>query len=134
MVIHFAFGHVNSFVIYFYTRALTDGGYTHPSYTLLMVSVVLVACFHVGYVSRIFMLLGHQSMKWNLVRCIRLLGVYLCIMAIVSVVQWGLVYLVIGTGPFVPLDKMPVIACVIIGVSLFFHVSCFRMFTYLLNI
>lgn len=106
----------------FYTRALTDGGYTHPSYTLLMVSAVLVACFHVGYVSRIFMLLGHQSMKWNLVRCIRLLGVYLCIMAIVSVVQWGLVYLVIGTGPFVPLYKMPVIACVIIGVSLFF--SC----------
>lgn len=104
----------------FYIKALIGGGYSSSSFICLVVSLLLVVCFQVGYTSRVLMLLNCQTMMWNVKRYLRLILLYLCVSFAVSAIQWILMYLVIGGTTSVPSDKMPVIMLLIACSSLFF--------------
>ena len=104
----------------FYIKALIGGGYSSSSFICLVVSLLLVVCFQVGYTSRVLMLLNCQTMMWNVKRYLRLILLYLCVSFAVSAIQWILVYLVIGGTTSVPSDKMPVTMLLIACSSLFF--------------
>lgn len=103
----------------FYIKALIGGGYSSSSFICLVVSLLLVVCFQVGYTSRVLMLLNCQTMMWNVKRYLRLILLYLCVSFAVSAIQWILVYLVIGGTTSVPSDKMPVTMLLIACSSLF---------------
>lgn len=104
----------------FYIKALIGGGYSSSSFICLVVSLLLVVCFQVGYTSRVLMLLNCQTMMWNVKRYLRLILLYLCVSFAVSAIQWILMYLVIGGTTSVPSDKMPVTMLLIACSSLFF--------------
>lgn len=104
----------------FYIKALIGGGYSSSSFVCLVVSLLLIACFQVGYTARVLMLLDSQTMKWNVKRYLRLFLLYLCVSFAVSAVQWILMYLVVGGAASVSSDKMPVVLFVITCSSLFF--------------
>lgn len=104
----------------FYIKALIGGGYSSSSFICLVVSLLLVVCFQVGYTSRVLMLLNCQTMIWNVKRYLRLILLYLCVSFAVSAIQWILMYLVIGGTTSVPSDKMPVTMLLIACSSLFF--------------
>lgn len=103
-----------------YIKVLTGGGYASSSFVCFVVSFVLMICLQIGYVSRVLMLLDKQSMKWNVIRCIRLFILYVCISVVVSVVQWVLLYMVVGGGQTVPSGQMPAAMLVLVCSSLFF--------------
>lgn len=104
----------------FYIKALIGGGYSSSSFICLVVSLLLVVCFQVGYTSRVLMLLNCQTMMWNVKRYLRLILLYLCVSFAISAIQWILMYLVIGGTTSVPSDKMPVTMLLIACSSLFF--------------
>lgn len=104
----------------FYIKPFTDGGYSYLSYLCLVALLVLTACFQVGYVSRVFMLLDHHSMKWNVIRCIRLFLLYFCISVVVSALQCGLACLIVGMDASFTVERMLAVLGAFIGSSLFF--------------
>lgn len=104
----------------FYVKVLTGGGYASPSFVWLIIAGVLMACLQIVYVARVFMLVGGRTMKWNVIRCIRLFIVYLCFSVVVSAVQWALVYMTVGGNAVVTPDKLTEVMLVIICSSVLF--------------
>lgn len=104
----------------FYVKVVTGGGYTSSSFVWLAVSIVLMACLQIGYVSRVLMLVNRQTMKWNVIRSIRLFLFYICISIIISVIEWALVYIAVGGNAVVTPDKLSTVTLMLVGSSIFF--------------
>lgn len=103
----------------FYIKAIMNDSYESSYFICFVSSLVLVACFNVGYVSRVVMLVNNNAFKWNIIRCIRLLLLYLCFSVIIAAAQWVLVYLVVGRDVYATWSNLSVTLVLI---------SCFYLF------